>query len=94
MSVVEARADIKNLLLEVYYNQNWPRRQTSRWGEVNSLARRGCGPEGLVFGQKVQFLKIKKPAGPVSGVKQTLGIEMPDVRLWAPIPEVEQPDLP
>jgi hypothetical protein len=48
------------LLLEVYFNRNYAGRQTFGVGVVNSLARRGCGPVGLIHTQKAG-IKYKKP---------------------------------
>src|SRR5258705_12554836 len=61
MSVVEGRADIK--ICCVRSTSTGTRRvvRPSGWGVVNSLARRGCGPVGLIRTQKVQFFSDKKP---------------------------------
>src|SRR6266850_4392330 len=54
MSVVEGRADIK--ICCVRSTSTGTRRvvRPSGWGVVNSLARRGCGPVGLVHTQKIE----------------------------------------
>src|SRR5260370_1862133 len=60
MSVVEGRAAIK--ICCVRSTSTGTRRvvRTSGWGVVISLARRGCGPVGLLHLQKVR-IKYKKP---------------------------------
>src|SRR5258708_7393538 len=60
MSVVEGRADIK--MCCVRSTSTGTRRvvRPSGWGVVNSLARRGCGPVGLVHTQKIG-IQSEKP---------------------------------
>src|SRR6266481_2814931 len=60
MSVVEGRADIK--ICCVRSTSTGTRRvvRPSGWGVVNSLARRGCGPVGLVHTQKIG-IQSEKP---------------------------------
>jgi hypothetical protein len=55
MSFVEGRADIKDLLLEVYFNR------TFGAGVVDSLARRGCGPVGLFYPQNFRVFQKENP---------------------------------
>src|ERR1700730_13946904 len=52
MSVVEGRADIKDLLLESTSTGTRRVVRPSGWGVVNSLARRGRGPVVLIHTQK------------------------------------------
>src|ERR1700675_3386764 len=59
MSVVEGRADIKDLLLESTSTGTRRLVRPSGWGVVNSLARRGCGPVVLVHTQNFR-LPIRK----------------------------------
>src|SRR5712671_2152052 len=60
MSVVEGRADIK--ICCVRSTSTGTRRvvRPSGWGVVNSLARRGCGPVGVIQAHKVR-VQYKKP---------------------------------
>src|SRR6266404_721621 len=60
MSVVEGRADIK--ICCVRSTSTGTRRvvRPSGWGVVNSLARRGCGPVGLVHTHNFG-IKSEKP---------------------------------
>src|ERR1700736_472653 len=61
MSVVEGRAEIKDLLLRSTSTGTRRVVRPSGWGVVNSLAQRGCGPVGLVHTQNLRFFYKEKP---------------------------------
>src|SRR6202795_3768880 len=77
MSVVEGRADIKDLLLESTSTGTRRLVRPSGGGVVNSLARRGCGPVVLVHTQNFRLPIRKAHLGTTSdtrlfsGEKQT-----------------------
>jgi hypothetical protein len=63
MSVVEGRADIKDLRLEVYFNRNQARRQTFGAGGGQFSGAKRVRTGGLIRTQKVQFFRQKPHFG-------------------------------